>query len=113
MNLARRAWIGRRFEHNQLTPPQMRHDRLRRVLDEAEVWFAMPGERGRHAKNDRVHLGEPAEIAGRREPARAEHRGDALAIDMADIGLAPIEPLHLAGVDIEAEDRKPLLGDAA
>ena len=69
----------------------------------------MLAERGRHADDDGVALGEAGEVGRRLDPAVAERLRDPLLADVADVGLAPPQRLGLPRVDVEADDAEARL----
>src|SRR5690606_30813811 len=62
------------------------------------------------ADDDRVRLAEPVEAVGGLE-APGPHPGDHLGGDVADVALPPPEPGDLGRVDVEPQDRDPLVGE--
>src|ERR1051325_22979 len=87
----------------------MRRDAFSRAYDIRQIGLALPGQRRRHAQDDRIDLGEPAEIVGCGKALLAPQPRDALGLDMTDIGTAGIQDIDLVAVDIEAERREAFL----
>src|SRR5262249_13214329 len=81
-------------------------------LDVLHVGLAMTGERGRHTDYESIGLAEPLEVRRRLEPAAAEEGIDAIGSDLPDVADAGIELFDFPGIDIEAEDGEPCLGEA-
>jgi len=97
------AGIGGRFEHDQLARAQPRGDRAGGGLDIGQVGLAVAGERGRHADQERVGLGQAGEVGGGGQPSLRHRRRDLRARDVLDVALAAVEPRHIGRVDVEAE----------
>src|ERR1051325_2399845 len=85
----------------------MRRDAFSRAYDIRQIGLALPGQRRRHAEDDRIDLGEPAEIVGCGKALLTPQPGDALGLDMTDIGATGIQDIDLVAVDIETERREP------
>ena len=68
----------------------------------------MLAQRGRHADQDGVGLGQPGEVGRGLEPAAVAQGRDALRGDVADVALAGLEAVDLGLVDVEPEDREAL-----
>ena len=70
----------------------------------------MQPQGGRHADEDGIGLTQAAEVGRRLEMAAVPQRGHPLRGDMADVALPGLEPFHLGGIHIEAQDREALAG---
>ena len=108
-DLARCAGVGRRFKDDELSRPQMRRDAFGRAYDVGQIGLALPGQRRRHAQDNRIDFGEAAKIVGCGKALLATQPGNALGLDMTDVGAAGIQDIDLVAVDIEAERRKAFL----
>ena len=111
-DVAGRARIGGALEHDELAGPQPLGDGPGRVDDVGQVRLARVGQRRRDADDDGVGLVEPAEVDGRLEAALA-HLADRRVGDVPDVALAPLEPLDLGRVDVEAQDGDPAVAEGA
>ena len=107
--LARRAGVGRRLEHDELAGLQHPRQGAAGVQQRAEVGLAVGGQRGRHADEHRLGVGELGRARGRMDALQA--RLQALGRDVLDVGAPVTQRLDLARVDVEADDVPARLGE--
>src|ERR1051326_30115 len=74
--LARRAWIRRRFQHDELSFAQSFRDRIRTSVHERQIGLAVTAERRRDANQNRIAIGKTVEIRRCSGAFALEGRGD-------------------------------------
>jgi hypothetical protein len=107
--LARGAGVGRRLQDDQLVALHDVCEDAGRVDERAKVGLAVRRQRRRHADENGI-----ATRQVRRARRDLQARGDVAqpaGVDVLDVGHAAIEPLDLAGVDVDADDVVALLGE--
>jgi hypothetical protein len=102
---------GGAFQGDQLPAPQVRRHRLGGADHVRQVRLPHPVERGGHADDQRIGLAGQRKIGG---GAQAGGPGgpDRPVRDVVDVAAPGLEPAHLGGVDVEADDADPRLGEA-
>ncbi len=96
--------IGGALQRKDGTGFQMRDDGVEGVADVGKIRFEMMVQRGGHAENDGIRLGDAGEIRGGIESPGSERLGDLGCGDVLDVALAAQEMLLLRFVDIKADD---------
>ncbi len=72
--------------------------------DEGEVWLVVAVERGGDADDDDVGFGDAGEVGGGGERAGGDGGADAVRGDVLDVGVAGVEGVDFALIDVEADD---------
>ena len=106
-DLARRARVGRRLEHDELARLEVRGDRVRGALDVAEVGLALLRQRRRESDQDRVGLPELLVVEGRGDPAVRDERLERFGGDVLDVASPGVDPLDDLGDDVDEQDALP------
>ena len=105
--LARRSRVGGRLEHDKLVGLQHLGEAARRVDQRPKVGLAVTRQRRRHADDHGVGLRQPGVARGRVNPL-GELR-EQLRRDVLDVGLAGLDRLDLARVDVDRDHVAALL----
>src|SRR5581483_9906702 len=103
-DLARRARIRRRLEHDDLPLLQMGRDRAGGALDVAEIGLALGRERRRHGDDDGGAVGDDGEIGRRGNETRVDEPLQVLGGDVADVALAAIDRVDDGLLDVDEHD---------
>src|SRR5690606_19966582 len=106
-----RAGVGRAFQRDELSGSQMRQERLEAAGDETEIGFPRRGERRRYADDQRVGFGY-ATYVRRGLKAPAAGGGDGGIGNMQEVAFPGSDRRRLGGVDVEADNGEPRLGEA-
>src|SRR4051794_28102249 len=109
-DLRRGARPRGRFEHDQLALAQMRRDRVRRLLDIAQIRLAVRRQWRRYADDDGVHVAHLVETRGGAQSPGGNRGADLRARNVPEVALAGIDAGGLLRVDIKTdhpEARRP------
>ena len=105
-----RSRIGRRFQHHQLAPLQVRANGLRRVLHVGKVRLAPLIERRGHADDDRVDFRQPRKIGGRAEMLGLHELLNFVLRNVLDVGLAAVQLFDFGRVGVKPGYAMPGFG---
>ncbi len=106
--LARGAGVGRGLEHDELVGLQHLGESAGGVDQRPEVRLAVARERRRHADDHGVGLGQARVARGRVDPL--VQLSEQLGGDVLDVGVAGLDRLDLARVDVDGDHVAALLG---
>ncbi len=107
--LARRAGVGRGLEHDELIGLQHLGEAARGVDQRAEIRLAVARERRGHADDHSVGLGQPRVARGRVDLLL--QLAEQLGGDVLDVGVAGLDRLDLARVDVDGDHVAALSGE--
>ncbi len=103
-DLARRAGIRGRLEHDELTGLQPLCDVPDRARDDREVRLALLRQRRRERDQDRVGVAELVVVRRRADPPLLDERRERLGRDVLDVARALVDPVDDALLDVDQDD---------
>src|SRR6266571_4757856 len=102
--LARRAWIRRRLEHDDLALAETRRDLGRGTFHDREIRLAMGGQRGRERNQDGIDVPERVVVSRRRNTASVDESFESRGRNVADVAFAPVDAVDDLLVHIDEHD---------
>ena len=111
-DLARRARIGRRLEHDEVSLAQVRRERRATALSMYDrSGSRCARERRRDGDEDRVRVADDRGIERRGDRLRLDERPEPLRRDVADVALAAVDRVDDRLDDVDEDDALSGLGE--
>ena len=101
--LTGRAGVRGGFQHHELGGPERGHHGVGGSEDEGDIRIAGLGERRGNTDRDGVTLGQPGEVSGSLEPARADLVGDVVVAQVLNVGLPGADALGHLFLHVETQ----------
>ena len=101
-DVARRSWIGRAFEDDQLPRSQVGGDLASCRFDVAQIGIAAVGQRCWDADQNRIGFAHPLHVGRWHERLVSNAGRNPLAREMLDVALAGQQSVDLARIDVKS-----------